>query len=58
MVMRLNLLITIFLFNILYSQEDNSLNYKEDQIYLNFNFDFQLKSIEAINKMVFQEVLI
>ena len=45
--MRLNLLITIFLFNILYSQEDNSLNYKEDQIYLNFNFDFQLKSIEG-----------
>ena len=45
--MRLNLLITICLFNILYSQEDSSLNYKDDQSYLNFNFDFQLKSIEG-----------
>ena len=44
--MRLKLLITFFLFNILNGQENKNLNYKEDQIYFNFNFDFQLKSIE------------
>ena len=44
--MRLKLLITFCLFNILNGQENKNLNYKEDQIYFNFNFDFQLKSIE------------
>ena len=44
--MRLKLLITFSLFNILNGQENKNLNYKEDQIYFNFNFDFQLKSIE------------
>ena len=45
--MRLKLLITFSFFNILFSQEKKNLNYKEDQIYFNFNFDFQLKSIEG-----------
>ena len=45
--MRLKLLIIFSFFNVLYSQEKKKLNYKEDQIYLNFNFDFQLKSIEG-----------
>lgn len=44
--MRLKLLITFSLFNILNGQENKNLSYKEDQIYFNFNFDFQLKSIE------------
>ncbi len=44
--MRIKLLITFSLFNILNGQENKNLNYKEDQIYFNFNFDFQLKSIE------------
>ncbi len=44
--MRLKLLITFSLFNILNGQENKNLNYKEDQIYFNFSFDFQLKSIE------------
>ena len=45
--MRLKLLITFSFFNILYSQEEKNINYKEDQIYFNFNFDFQLKSIQG-----------
>ncbi len=45
--MRSKLLIIFSFFNVLYSQEKNNLNYKEDQIYFNFNFDFQLKSIEG-----------
>jgi len=45
--MRLKLLITFSFLNILYSQEKKNFNYKEDQIYFNFNFDFQLKSIEG-----------
>ena len=45
--MRLKLLILLFLLNLLNSQENNNLNYKEDQIYFNFNFDFQLKNIEG-----------
>ncbi len=45
--MRLMLLITFLLFNILNGQENKNLKYKEDQIYFNFNFDFQLKSIEG-----------
>ena len=44
--MRLKLLITFSLFNILNGQENKNLSYKEDQIYFNFNFDFQFKSIE------------
>ena len=44
--MRLKLLIPFFLFNVLNSQENKNLNYKEDQIYFNFNFDFQLKGIK------------
>ena len=47
--MRLKLLITFSLFNILNGQENKNLNYKEDQIYFNFNFDFQLKSIEELS---------
>ncbi len=45
--MRFKLLILLFLVNLLNSQENNNLNYKEDQIYFNFNFDFQLKNIEG-----------
>ena len=45
--MRLKLLITFFLVNLLNSQEKTNLNYKEDQIYLNFSFDFKLKTIEG-----------
>ena len=45
--MKLKLLITFSLFNLLNSQENSNIKYKEDQIYLNFNFDFQLKSIEG-----------
>ena len=45
--MRLMLLITLSLFNTLNGQENKNLKYKEDQIYFNFNFDFQLKSIEG-----------
>ena len=45
--MRLMLLITFSLFNTLNGQENKNLKYKEDQIYFNFNFDFQLKSIEG-----------
>ena len=45
--MRLKLLITFFSINLFYSQENKNLNYKEDQIYFNFNFDFQLKSIDG-----------
>ena len=41
------LLITFSLFNTLNGQENKNLKYKEDQIYFNFNFDFQLKSIEG-----------
>ena len=41
------LLIAFSLFNILNGQENKNISYKEDQIYLNFNFDFQLKSIEG-----------
>ena len=37
----------IFLVNSLNSQENNDQKYKEDQIYFNFSFDFQLKSIEG-----------
>ena len=45
--MRLMLLITLSLFNISNGQENKNINYKEDQIYFNFNFDFQLKRIEG-----------
>ena len=45
--MRLKLLVTFFLVNSLNSQENNDQKYKEDQIYFNFSFDFQLKSIEG-----------
>ena len=45
--MRLRLLITFFLVNLLNSQENSNQKYKEDQIYFNFSFDFQLKSIEG-----------
>ena len=45
--MRLKLLVTLFLVNSLNSQENNDQKYKEDQIYFNFSFDFQLKSIEG-----------
>ena len=45
--MRLRLLVTIFLVNSLNSQQNSNQRYKEDQIYFNFNFDFQLKSIEG-----------
>ena len=45
--MRLKLLIAFSFFNILYSQEKKKLVYKEDQIYFNFNFDFQLKSVDG-----------
>tara|TARA_B100000900_G_scaffold102731_1_gene85143 strand:+ start:21 stop:668 length:648 start_codon:yes stop_codon:yes gene_type:complete len=44
--MRLRLLIAFSIVNILNGQENKNLKYKEDQIYFNFNFDFQLKSIE------------
>ena len=45
--MRLKLLVTFFLVNSLNCQENNDQKYKEDQIYFNFSFDFQLKSIEG-----------
>ncbi len=45
--MRLKLLVMFSLVNSLNSQENVSSRYKEDQIYFNFNFDFQLKSIEG-----------
>ena len=44
--MRLRLLIAFSIVNILNGQENKNLKYKEDQIYFNFNFDFQLKSID------------
>ena len=45
--MRLRLLITLFWVNLLNSQENSNQKYKEDQIYFNFSFDFQLKSFEG-----------
>ncbi len=55
--MRIKLLIAIFLFSILHGQENKNLDYKEDQIYLNFNFDFQLKGIEGYQQNGFSRTL-
>ena len=45
--MRLNLIILFISFNLLNSQENKNLKYKEDQIYFDLNFDFQLKNIDG-----------
>ncbi len=45
--MRLSLLVVFFSINSIISQENKVTKYKEDQIYFNFNFDFQLKSLKG-----------
>ena len=45
--MRLNNLFLFFAINLLNSQENISPKYKEDQIFFDFNFNFQLKNIEG-----------